>query len=401
MRPITTGDSDLVKNLNLGIVLDLIREKGSLSRASVAKITGMSRSTCSIIVDQLIASGLVVESGKDASTGGRKPILVRINHDAGMVIGVKIMREKVVAAIVDLKGEAVITAEEEVGEPDGIAPYLKSLVKIIRRLVRSEKAREGKKLLGIGIGISGLVDFDSGISIDSSITHWKNVPLRAILKKEFALPVYLEKDVNTFAIGEKWLGIGRAMDNFICVTIGRGVGVGIIINGSVYRGSHHGAGEFGHVKVSDATDAPICSCGRKGCIEAFASNPAICDYVQKTLRRGEKSILKKGELTIEAILAAAKKGDPTARAAFQRAGRYLGYGVANLINLFDPEAIIISGEGTVAGEFILPEMENAIRENSIYGLHEKVKRIPLYFEDNMWVRGVATLVVREVFKIPL
>ncbi len=400
-KQITTGDSDLLKNINLGIALDLIREKGPVSRASIARITGMSRSTCSLIVDQLIASGLVVESGKDASTGGRKPILVRINHEAGMVIGVKIMRERVVAAIVDLKGEAVATAQEEVDEREGVGSYLQILKRIVRTLINEETTRDGKKLLGIGVGMSGLVDFDAGVSLDSSITNWKNIPLREMLVREFSLPVYLENDVNAFAIGEKWLGIGRTMDNFLCVTIGRGVGIGIIINGSVYRGSHHGAGEFGHTKVSDAPGAPVCSCGRRGCVEAYASSPAICAFVGEALRSGKKSILTGGSVTIEGILDAARASDSLALAAFERAGRYLGYGLANLINLFDPEAIIISGEGAVGAEFILPEMERAISENSIYGLHQKVKRILLAFEDNMWVRGVATLVVREVFKIPL
>jgi N-acetylglucosamine repressor len=400
MKDITTADSGFVKNLNLDTTLQLIKDKGPLSRASIAKITGMSRSTSSLIVDALLKSGLVVETGKDASTGGRKAILVRLNHEAGLAIGVKIEHERIIAAIVDLRGEALSTSVEDVPVSGRPAAYMKTVISIVRKLIKQEKAGSGKKILGIGVGMSGLVDFESGVSLDSSIINWKNVNIREALGKEFSLPVYVENDVNTFAIGEKWLGLGTGMDNFLCVTIGRGIGVGIVIGGALYRGNHHGAGEFGHTKVSDDPHAPACSCGRHGCIEAFASNPAILAYVRDALKAGEASSLSRGRLTLEAILRAAKTGDPLAVKAYARAGRYLGYGVANLINLFDPEAIIVSGEGTVAGEFILPQMEKAIAENTIYGLDKKVKRLPLYFEDNMWVRGVATLVVREVFKIP-
>jgi N-acetylglucosamine repressor len=399
-----TADNEFLKNFNLDKTLQLIKDQGPISRASIAKITGMSRSTSSLIVDHLIKSGLVVETGKDASTGGRKPILVRLNHEAGLAIGVKIEQEQVIAAIVDLRGEALDSLAEEVPAKGRPSSYITALTSVIRRLVMKEKAGENRRILGIGIGMSGLVDSEAGVSLDSSIINWKNMNLREALGGEFGLPVYVENDVNTFAIGEKWLGIGRDMENFLCVTIGRGIGAGVVIGGALYRGNHHGAGEFGHMKVSDAPDAPLCSCGRRGCIEAFASNPAILEFVRGRLRAGDAGALSRtdpADLTMERILQAAREGDALALRAYARAGRYLGYGVANLINLLDPEAIIVSGEGTTAGIYILPEMETAIAENAVYGLDRNVKRIPLYFEDNMWVRGVATLVVREVFRIPV
>jgi glucokinase-like ROK family protein len=396
-----TANSEFVRNLNLGIALELVKDKGPISRAGIARITGMSRSTCSLIVDELLRSGLVVETGKDASTGGRKPILVRLHHEAGIAIGVKIEERRIIAALVDLRGEALSTLQEDVPEPADAEGYLRVLRRMVRRLVEEEKGSSGRKILGIGIGLSGLVDSEQGISLESVILNWRDLNLREELRKDFPVPVYVENDVNTFAIGEKWLGIGKGFKNFLCVTIGRGVGVGIILNGALYRGAHHGAGEFGHTKISDDRDAPVCSCGRRGCIEAFVSTPAILGFVREAVQRGEHSSLSRGELTPQAVHDAAARGDGLALAAYRRAGRVLGLGLANLINLFDPEAIIVSGEGTVAGEFVFPEMEKALIESSVYGLADRVKRIPLFFEDNMWVRGVATLVVREVFRIPL
>jgi N-acetylglucosamine repressor len=400
----TTADSGFLKNYNLDKTLQLIKDNGPISRASIARITGMSRSTSSLIVDHLIKSGLVVETGKDESTGGRKPILVRLNHEAGLAIGVKIERDQIIAAVVDLRGEALARLAEPVPERGRPGAYVTALGTVVRRLLDAERSGENRRILGVGIGMSGLVDSEAGVSLESSIINWKNMNLRETLQGEFGLPVYVENDVNTLAIGEKWLGLGKAMENFLCVTIGRGVGVGVIIGGALYRGNHHGAGEFGHTKVSDSPEAPLCSCGRRGCVEAFASNPAILEWVRGRLAAGEASALADADparLTMDRVLRAARDGDALALAAYARAGRYLGYGVANLINLFDPEAVIVGGEGTVAGLFILPEMEKAIAENAVYGLDRHVRRVPLTFEDDLWVRGVATLVVREVFRIPL
>ncbi|MEW5816683.1 MAG: ROK family transcriptional regulator [Spirochaetota bacterium] len=402
MKRITTGDGDLIRNLNLGIVLDTIRENKSVSRAQISKLTGLSRSTCSLLVDQLLRSGLIVEIGKDESSGGRKPVLLQVNYDAGRAIGVKLMQEKIIAALVDLQGRVVKIVETPVPQGKNQPEYIRFLTGAIRKLITYEKRRKnGRKLLGIGIGMSGLIDFETGTSLHSTILGWENVPLRDILEKEFSIPVYLENDVNTFTIGEKWFSAAKTRDSFLCVTIGRGVGGGFIIDGKLYRGCHHGAGELGHMKISETNDAPVCSCGKRGCLEAYVSDPAICSYVKSGIDAGRRSLLSgEKEIHLKMALEAAKQNDELCLEAFRRAGRYLGIGISNLINIFDPEMIIISGEGTAAGDFIFPEMRAAVSENSVYDLHKKVRIVELLYEDDMWVRGVATLVVREVFKIP-
>jgi len=401
-KRLTIGDNDLIKNLNLGIVLDTIRTEGAVSRAGISKLTGLSKSTCSLMVEKLLRSGLIIEKGKDHSSGGRKPVLLQINYEAGRTVGIKFMADRIIAALVDLNGNAVKIIEKPVPFPVDQKEYFASLEDVISNLLDfQQNGVERRKVLGIGIGMSGLVDSEEGVSLQSSILHWDNIPIKRILEARFKIPVYLENDVNTFALGEKWFGFGKEIDNFICVTIGKGIGIGIIIDGKLYRGSHHGAGEFGHMKISSDEDAPLCSCGHRGCIEGFASDPAICRYVEQSITEGKESILK-GEkaITISKVLNAARKGDALCLEAFKRAGYYLGYGLSNLINLFDPDTIIIGGEGTAAGEFIFPEMESVIHTTSIYGLDTKVKILPLYYEDNLWVRGVATLVIREIFKIP-
>ncbi len=402
-KKIVTGDTGLIKNLNLALALDLIKNKGPISRAQVARITGLSRSTCSQLVDQLIGARLVVETGTDASTGGRKPILLSVNYEAGRAIGVKLMQDRIIAALVDVAGESLASVEEPVDSFRDPPRYLRDLEGTIRNLLeRSGRQKNGRKILGIGIGMSGLVDAERGVSIRSSILGWNNVAIKAPLEKAFRLPVHLENDVNTLAIGQKWLGLGREVDDFLCVTIGMGVGAGIIVGGNLYRGAHHGAGEFGHTKVSDAPDAPRCSCGCRGCVEAYASNPAIVAWVEQELARGRDSALRReAKVTHEKVVAHAASGDPLAQEAFRRAGRYLGLGISNLIDLLDPEMIIVGGEGTTAADHLFPEMERTIQASTAYELDRYVKLVPLRYEGNLWVRGAAMMAVRQAFSIPV
>ncbi len=214
--------------------------------------------------------------------------------------------------------------------------------------------------------------------------------------------MYLENDVNAFTLGEKWLGEAKEYQNALCVTLGRGVGVGILINGTLFGGEHHGAGEIGHMKIATDPDAPLCVCGSSGCLEAFISNPAICNYVQKRIKDGSKSILQENEaITISEIQQAALSGDELCVKTYKRVGHFLGIGIANLINIFDPEVILIGGEGTVVGNLIYQEMKRTIHRNAVYGLDKEIQIKPIDFEDNLWVLGVATLVVQEIFKVSI
>ncbi len=338
--------------------------------------------------ETMLTSRKGVYAGGDIVTGGATVILAA---GAGKVAAR--------AMHAYMMGEVV---EEKIDRENDTASYIESLIRVIKRILETENGKSFKrKVLGIGIGVSGLVDSEEGVLLQSTILNWNGVPIREILQREFSIPVYIENDVNTFAIGEKILGSGKSYDNFICVTIGRGVGMGTMINGKIYRGNHNGSGEFGHMKVCADSDAPLCSCGKRGCVEAYASDPAICGFVNSEIAKGKDSVLADKQIAgIADILDAARQGDSLAVKAFRTAGHYLGFGIANLINLLDPEMIIIGGEGTTAGEFIFPEMKKVIKENTVYGLAEKVKLIPIVFENNLWVRGAATLVIREVFSIP-
>lgn len=392
-----TGDNDLIKKLNYGIILDIIREEGPISRIEISRSTGLSRSTCSAICEIMIAQNLISEIGKSMSSGGRKPVLLELNIHAGIVIGLKLMEGEIIGAVVNLGGEVLMKNDTQI--PRNLDPeiYIEKLKVFIQDLISSAQTLTGtaglgdKKVLGIGVGMSGRIDSVNGILLESSILEWKNVHIGNLLEEHFETPVFLENDVNTFAIGEKFFGVGKPYSNYLCVTVGEGIGLGIVLQGSLYRGHHHGAGEFGHIKIAYGEKSPTCSCGKKGCLETFASDNAIMRYVEEKTGKN---------FSIDEVTEAAEKGDAVCQEAFALAGRYLGAGISTLINLFDPEALIIGGERTGAAHLFMDGMRAVIAENTVYELAKDITIHVLQPDTDHWVRGVATLAIKEFFSKP-
>lgn len=383
------GDQDYIKNMNITVILEQIRLDGPISRASLSKSTGLSRSTCSILVDQLITEGLVCETGKDLSSGGRKAILLRVNYEGGRAIGIKLMQNRIVGALVDLSSKIIKTSSKEISHDFTEAELVEALLDTVTSLINYEKKHNNGKIFGIGVGLGGKMDFEKGILIESSILKLKNIPIAALVEEQTGIPLFLENDVNAFTLGEKYFGVGQDFSNFLCVSLGKGIGAGVIIADELYRGSHHLACEFGHMKITDATNIHKCNCGKSGCLEAYASNSAILSFY-----KGYTGC----ETTIEDLISLAKESDKNALKAFATAGRYLGTGMSTLMNLFDPETIIVSGEGAVYYEFMKEAVKSSLKENVVYGLSDEIEIKSVEYNDNLWIRGVATLVIKEVFR---
>lgn len=384
----TIGDNGFIKELNYKTVLDTIRTNGSVSRADLSRLTGLTRSTCTVICDRMLKQGIIIETGTIGSTGGRPPILLQINNRAGAVLGLKMMEDMIAGATVDLGGNIIhqqsISMKSEL-EPE---PYLTLFESFVSDMIERHRSTYPLiPVLGIGIGVGGRVSSD-GVLLESSVLGWSNVPLKKRLQKRFSMPVHIENDVNTFAIGEKFFGSGKSYENFLCLSVGEGIGLGIIIEGKLFAGSHNGAGELGHTRISFDPDAPQCACGKQGCLESYASDRAVIrTYYEKTGKL----------LTIDAILQAARQNDVNALAVFSRMGSYLGIAVSSLINLFDPQALIIGGERTNAAQFFVDELWKHVRANTVYDLAKGVELIVLEPSNDEWIRGVAALAIREFF----
>lgn len=387
-RPLL-GNRDFSRALNRSTVLNMIKTVGPIDRAELARRTGLSAATVTGITAELISDDLVFEKAPGNSRGGRRPILLALNARGSFVVGLKVTETQVIGALTDLEATVLEKRSDTLLDrtPEHV---IETLVASVHALIQSQNI-ELSKLLGVGVGLAGIIDTERGVLRQSPFFGWHDLPLRQLLHKKLNVPVYIDNDVNTLTLTEKWFGSGYAVDNFLTVTIGRGVGLGIVVNGQFYRGASGGAGEFGHTVIEP--NGPLCDCGKRGCLEAFVGDPGL-------LRMAAESMTN-APATSEQLLAAANQGDPLARAVFARAGEVLGRGIANLINIFNPSHVLISGEGVRVGEWLFPAMRQAIQLHVMPGLvGDTAIRIDTWGDD-AWARGAAGLVLRELFESPV
>jgi predicted NBD/HSP70 family sugar kinase len=389
-----TGNRDLIRAINRSHVLNAIKTYGPIGRADIARRTGLSPATVTSISAKLISQDLVLEKSAGDSSGGRPPILLVINPKGAYVVGIKLTETHAICALTDL--EALVIAKSSMPlsghDPEVV---VNDLAQMVLSIIRGQKISK-KSLLGVGVGLAGIVDAEEGILRQSPIYGWENVPLRSMLQNKLHIPVYIENDVNTLTLTEKWFGHGQGLDNFLTVTIGRGVGLGIVVNGQFYRGQTGGAGEFGHTAIDP--QGPICACGKRGCLEAYVGDPGLVRAAQEAVARGQ---LPGPVESLDDLLSLAQQGNKTAIRIFQEAGQILGLGVANLINLFNPKKIIISGEGTRESDFLFPSMQESVQQNTMPGLFDPDTVVTAPWGDDAWARGAAGLVLREVFESPI
>jgi N-acetylglucosamine repressor len=394
------GNRDLIKEINRNLVLNLIKSRGPISRTDIARLSGLSLATVSGITADFIASDLVHKLGEGESTGGRRPVLLRLNYQAGFVVGVKLMEQAITSALTDLDASVLHHRVTPLTTATGTEPasVVRAIIQAVENTI-SEAGVDHARLLGIGIGMAGVVDGEAGICRYSPFFGWRDVPIAEPVAAHFGLPVCLENDVNTLTIAEQWFGYGHGVDHFVVVTVGRGVGAGIVVNGQFYRGALGGAGELGHITLQE--NGPPCDCGKRGCLEALTSDPAMVRQAQVAITLGERTTLARAEsLTLEAIVAAAEAGDELARRLLGDSGHWLGIGIAHLVNVLNPQMVIVGGEGVRAGEWRFDPMREAIREHAFDGLADELEIIIEPSGDETWARGAACVVLGEIFKPP-
>jgi glucokinase-like ROK family protein len=393
------GNRDLIKEMNRNLVLNLIKSRGPISRTEIARLSGLSQAAVSSIVGSLIEKGLVHEMGAGESTGGRKPVLLRINDQAGFIVGVKLTEQAITSALTDLDANVVYAQTVPLqGQCDPQAVQ-DAIVAAVETTI-AQSGVDPTRVLGIGLGMAGVVDGEVGVCRYSPFFSWWNVPIAPPIAQRLGIPVYLENDVNTLTIAEQWFGYGHGVDHFVVVTVGRGVGAGIVVNGQFYRGTIGGAGELGHIPLVE--DGPPCDCGKRGCLEALASDPAVVRQARAAIARGEPTMLADMEpVTLDAVVAAAETGDELARRLLAESGRWLGIGIALLVNILNPQLVIVSGEGVRAGEWRFGPMREAIRAHAFNGLADDLNIIIEPAGDETWARGAACVVLGELFKPPV
>lgn len=358
-------------------VLRALATLGPLSRAQLARDLGLSGPTLTQATRSLMNLGLITELDQSPSTGGRPATLLGLVAGAGKVIGVKLADDHLFGICVDLESQIQFSFEEKFkarGE-DAIDELAEILLKQTRR-VRGQ-------LLGIGVGLPGVVSQKDLSTTTSAMLGWSEVKLGEILSKRLKTPVLCENDVNTLAISESLYGRGKDTSNLLTVTIGRGIGSGIIINGELYAGTH-GAGEIGHVKVIG--NKLKCECGNFGCLETIASDPAILRAAKSLKFISEKS-------GMEELWAIARTEKNIASKCFKEPAQQLGIAIANVINLLGPELVLVSGEGSGGWDIWEQWLVDAIRENVVPTLSNFEIEIDPW-DDEKWASGAIAIVMQ-------
>ncbi|HUA40381.1 MAG TPA: ROK family protein [Streptosporangiaceae bacterium] len=382
------GSRSLSRDLNASLLIELVRRFGPISRAELSRQSQISAPTVSAIVAQMLARGTFSEVAVAPSSGGRPPVLLQLNPTAGYVVGIKLRSDGLTTVVCDLDAGVVATDEASVALVGDPAAAITAVEEATRRVLQGAGIAR-TKVLGVGIGLPGVIDSLRGSCQFSHLLQWHEVELAAPLQRRLRLPVWVDNDVNTLAIAEKWAGDGIAARNFITLSVGRGLGLGIVIDRAVYRGAVGGAGEFGHLIVDP--DGPECECGRSGCLEALVGERAL-------LRR--VSDLHGRELSRDDFISLAAAGDGATIQVLTDASELLGVAMANVVTLLNPELVIICGEGTQLGAPFLDSVVAAIRDQPFAGLGKQIEVKVQQWGDDAWAVGAATLVLRESFALP-
>jgi predicted NBD/HSP70 family sugar kinase len=354
----------LTRRSNERLVLRTIYEQGPISRADVARVTGLTRTTVSDVVEDFITDRLVIEAGPGRSTGGKAPILLKVPADARHVVGVDVDRDRVNGAVVNLRGEVRARATRDLSGHDG-ATALTELDALIADLVQAA----GQRLVGIGVGTPGLVDAGTGTVLWAVGLDWRDVPLGERLRQLTGLPVVVVNDSQAAAMAEWAFGQHDALTAMIVVKVGEGIGAGVVIGGRLYPGDDSGAGEIGHTRVSDARGR--CRCGGTGCLETVASLRAVLERARELAPRRPRTALAGTSVTAETLLDAFRAGDSLARKVVLEAAAPLGRVLGAVIGTLGVRDVVLVGPMTEFGEEWLVRVVAETRRSALGMLVER------------------------------
>lgn len=355
-----TFNQHVVKKGNKSLVLQTIQEYTPISRADIANKTGLNKGTVSSQVSELLAEDLILESGPGVSSGGRRPVMLLFNHLAGYSIGVDIGVNYILGILTDLQGN--ITNEKITHFNDLSYEEIQIQLNMIIDSLLLSMPPSSYGLVGIGVGVPGTVSTEGEILLAPNL-NWRNKDLKGFLEEKYDVPVLIENEANAGAYGEKKFGAGQSSDNLIYISVGIGIGVGLILNGELYKGHNGFSGELGHMTIE--VDGPLCRCGNQGCWELYASEKALVNNAaEKGIRPADGQ-----KLSLEMLNELAEGGDPVAINIFREIGNYLGIGINNIINIFNPEQIIVGNRLASSGNWLRESIKE--KQKQMLRTHQK------------------------------
>ncbi|VDS03507.1 N-acetylglucosamine repressor [Devosia equisanguinis] len=373
-------DQGTARALNRRLILNLLRERGALSRAEIAAAVGLSGATVTFAVGDLIEEGLLVEGPPSKGATGRRPIPVEINYSGLLAVGLKVMVGSVECVLTDLSTTPLLTRTFSL--PDQAPETVADICARAVQALLAEGGSEASRLIGIGIAVPGSVQ--DGICRESHRFGWRNVPIASMLAERVHVPVWAEDDTNAFALAQQLFRLGLHHKTVGALAIVAGIGCAVIIEGAVHHGFTGSAGKIGHTNHDPS--GLTCECGRRGCLQAHFAEPAI-------VARWQKASGQSPGVTRFDMVAAAQAGDTLAKDILAEAGRGIGRVLAVYCHVIDPEIIVVGGEAVAFGDFLFDPMRQALAEGMLW----TPPPIMPDWVDNSWAQGAAALATRQIF----
>jgi glucokinase-like ROK family protein len=399
-------DHTTMREMNLALVLNTLRQEEAVSRAEIARITGLQKATVSSLTKELLDRDYVVDLGIKPSNNqvGRPSNRLSLNPNAGYIIGSEIGVDYIIVIATDFAANIVEQYQEStLGSMNSLEKILDRTIELIQETLKKLEKR-GRPIFGIGLGVPGLVNSHTGTLLFAPNLGWKDIPLCQIMSDAFNIPVYVDNEANYAALGETYFGAGLSSNYVLYIVSGIGLGGGIVLNGQLLTGWAGFSGEFGHMTVDSG--GLRCNCGNYGCWETVASQKAVFRRIREAITTGNQSTLMEttgadlNKLTIDMVVDAAKSGDQVALRSFEETGFWLGLGIANLINALNPKRIVFGGILSQAHEILLPIIEDVVEQRALQWSRENTEIVVAKYGSYSCVIGGVATVYHKVLNQP-
>lgn len=366
--PKSVRDVQIIRRINRGAVLELLRRNGPMSRTAIARALHLTPPPCFAIVDELVAAGLARCRDTERSALGRPRAVFEFNPSAAFSFGIDLSSSTFLGVLTDLSGRVLEERTHPRPEPPDVDRVVEWITSFVRDVSRTQ-ALDITRLAGLGIATPALFDTSAERLLRSANLQWREVPLASRLREALGIEVYLENNVRAIALGERWFGAGQDAQHMVCVSIGLGVSMGLIIDGTLHRGVGVYSGQLGHT-IIDPEGLP-CTCGRRGCLETVAGGQAILRDVRAAVRAGRPSAVLAAangdaeKVTLDMIARAADEGDPLTRDIVLAAAKRIGYALSNAVVLLDPDVVVLAGWLVYSSRLTAETVADVVRQTEL------------------------------------
>jgi len=403
-----TGDQALVRQINLAVIMHQLRENAPISRAALAEITGLNKTTVSSLVRELIERQFVREVGYErpgsGRGAGRLAMLLTLNPKAGYIVSMEIGVDFLMAICTNFAPDTMWQHTEAIDPDMGQQVIIDRLLALLYQ-AQNIGNEYCQTLLGVAVGVPGLVDQTTGTLLFAPNLRWENVSLRPQFEGLINAPLIIDNEANTAALGEHYFGAARGYNEVLYISAGAGLGGGLVHNGQVFSGVTGFGSEFGHMTMDP--DGEICNCGNRGCWETQVNQRALFSYLRRSAGQGNKTNLTEmtggnlGALTVPMVVEAADQGDALALEALEVLGRNLGIGIASLVNALNPELVVFGGIMSLASDYLLPVVEQEIQQRALRWNREAIKVVVAKHGQEACVMGGVARVFQAVLAEPM